>query len=355
MYPISIIFLSGGILGGLTNTLKELAENLYEGCLRLFIWLASFKDILNSSYGMMPEYVEVNGRWVLKPGVVSPLLRIGQTYGAALALIFLIVAMADIYMQEKMSIETFAKPFLQYIATAVLLVNCEKLVAFFWNFGILFSKDMSEVSTSELVRNFTVSFQGNKISAGMAIGLVLGAVILLVICFLMGAVIRVCAYIANFSRMIEAGIRAIGFPIAMGISVDSNLRQGAVRYMKKFLAVALQGGIFVAISLIFTATSVAVVTNQAKNLSSFKQETAEKIEADLNDMFRWDEETGELVREAGAAAGVLTPAITLDTGDGIVAIMYSVITCIIPLIGLGLGCIVVLFKSGQICNDIVGA
>lgn len=192
-------------------------------------------------------------------------------------------------------------------------------------------------------------------SAGMAIGLVLGALILLVVCFLMGAIIRICAYIANFSRMIEAGVRAIGFPVAMGISVDSTLRQGAVRYIKKFLAVALQGGIFVAISIIFTTTSVAVVTNQAKNLSSFKQQSAEKIEADLNKMFRWDEETGELVREIGVAADILKPTITLDTKDGIVAIMYSIITCIIPLIGLGLGCIVVLFKSGQICNDIVGA
>lgn len=140
MYFNSKIFLLGGVLGGLTNTLKELAENLYEGCLELFIKLASFKDILNSSYGMMPEYVEVNGRWTLKSGVVSPLIEVGQTYGAALALVFLIVAMVDIYMQEKMSIETFAKPFLQYLATAVLLVNCEKLVALFWNFGVLFPR-----------------------------------------------------------------------------------------------------------------------------------------------------------------------------------------------------------------------
>lgn len=353
----NMVVLSGGVLGGLKEALLDTAESLYKGCLELFLKFANFSDILNSSYGILPEYVwdEQKQDMVFRSGVISPLIQTGQSFGAALALIFLIVTMVDIYTQEKMSIETFAKPFLQYLATVVLLLNCEKLVAFFWNFGVLFEKEMAATDISSIVTTVEVTLS-EDVSVGLALGLIIGAIILLIISLLIGLIIRVCAYIANFSRMIEAGVRAIGFPIAMGISVDSSLRQGAMRYIKKFLAVALQGGIFVAISLIFTGVSVSVITNQAEKLKSFNDKKAESMSDEIATMFSWDEETQQYVYAIAEETNLTESLEFAFSADmTVVGIIYSILTCILPLIGLGLGSIVVLFKSGQICNDIVGA
>lgn len=354
------VFLSGGVLNGLKDSLIEMVEDLYQGCLEIFLKFANFSDILNSSYGMLPECeIGDNGELIFKSGVVSPLIEVGQSFGAALALIFLLFTMADIYMQEKMSVETFAKPFLQYLATVVLILSSEKLVAFFWNFGVLFEKTMSEQDITAITKNVDV-IMSRDASLGLTLGLAIGAVILLVICIIAGAIIRVCAYIANFSRMIEAGVRAVGFPVAMGISVDSSLRQGALRYLKKFLAVALQGGIFVAISFMFTGVSYTVITNSAQELAKIDDNAAEAMSDSLATAFTWDESKQQYVYDLMSKAGdvgeeAATFVLSVEASMGLVGVLSSIITCIIPLLGLALGCIVVLFKSGQICNDIVGA
>lgn len=340
------------VMDGLKEAFIEFAEATYNGVLESFIRYASFKDILNKSYGIMPQYVQENGKWMLKSGAVSPLLHVGQSYGAALALIFLLVAMADIYMQEKMSIETFAKPFLQYLATVILMINCEKLVAFFWNFGVLFQKSMAKLDTMEAIQEVQFSFSKNTVSIGMAIGLIVGATAMLLVCVFCGAIIRICAYIANFSRMIEAAVRAVGFPIAMGISVDSNLRQGAVRYLKKFFAVALQGGIFVAVSFIYTLSCVTVLNSNAEGTADyFSSETAAGW--DETSGYYWNNSDGTSDSDKAAHTSIVIEA-GINVGEGVTSLFFDVLGSLIPTIGLALASIVVLFKSGQICNDIVG-
>lgn len=346
----------GGILGGLSDAIREAIQGLYEGAIVTFLKLCQFSTAISQSYGIMPEFVQVGGNWTLKPGIISPFIQVTSGFGAAFALVFLIVGMIDTYMQEKMSIETFAKPFLQYLATVVLLVNCENLVAFFWNYGVLFTNAMKNIPIEDLADAITVDFTGEA-GIGTMIGLLLGGVVLMFICFLLGLVVKLCAYIANFSRMIEAGLRGIGFPIAIGLSVDSSLRQGAVRYIKKFLAVALQGGFFIAIAYIFSATSITVMQ---QHIDEFMVGDDAKVNAVIKSAkadFRWDEEKQQFVIDnlAELTGAELDLNLVYNVEMAVGSLLVAVITTILPLIGLALGAIVVLFKSGQICNDIVGA
>lgn len=355
--------LSGGILKGLRDGLMETAESLYEGGVELFMKLSFFGNILNKSYGIMPELTRTADGWEVTEGLVTPFMRVGQSFGAALALIFMIAAMIDIYTQEKMSVETFAKPFLQYLITVAFMTKAELIIAALWNLGVLFQQKMALAGNSVFHR-IDISFVEDA-SLGAVIGIFLGAILMLLVCFFLGVVIRVCAYIANFSRVIEAALRAIGLPIALGIATDSSFRQGALRYVKKFLAVSLQGGIFTVISFLYLSVSVHILTTTSENLSNATDITGDFAE---NVQLKFDETNGTVIAEAAEAVGVeiaeeieagiamaqdaIPVAVAAMSAAGV---LYQVITTIIPIIGLALACIVVLFKSGQICNDIVGA
>lgn len=347
--------LSGGILKGLRDFLIDSMEDLYEGSINLFMKFSSFKDILNQSYGIMPEFVRnPSGRWEIEPGLISDVLKIGQSFGAALALIFMVAAMIDIYTQEKMSVETFAKPFLQYLITVALMLNTEKIIALFWNFGVLFETEMVKFGAEGgFAQNIAVDFSEDA-SVGAIIGCFIGGIIMLLLCLVLGLIVRLCAYIANFTRVIEAALRAVGLPIALGVATDSNFRQGALRYIKKFFAVSLQGGMFAVISLLYIAVSVNVLTGTATKISQAADVTP-NISETVGPLF--DAETGMLIssvtEEAEAAIAMTVDAAALAAGVG--AVLGQILMTIIPIIGLALACVVLLFKSGQICSDIVGA
>lgn len=346
-----------GILDGVQDMLVEAAEMIYSGGLGLFLKFANFSGILNKSYGILPEYTRTAEGWELTSGTISPLLHVASSFGGALALIFMLIGMVDTYMQEKMSIETFVKPFLQYLATVALLLNAEKLIALFWNIGVLFEKKMSEVGLDDISELLKVEF-GENTSLGIIIGLLLAGIILFVISLLMGLIIRICAYIANFSRMIEAGVRAVGFPIAIGVAADSSLKQGAIRYLKKFLAVSLQGGMFAAISLIFSLTALVVVKDAATFTQGINQEIVDETSAPAKEALSklFDEKTGELATDEVNAliTDIKSTTGPIIIGESIISSLMAFFGAIVPLIGLGFGSIVVLFKSGQICNDMVG-
>lgn len=354
--------IAGGILDGLRDNMMDCAEKLLSGAMTLLVKMSSFGSILNKSYGVMPELIKTNEGWkVTEEYLLKPFLQTGQSFGAALALIFMVAAMIDIYTQEKMSVETFAKPFLQYLITVAFMTKAELIIAALWNVGILFQEGMAKAG-AEASMNINITF-GGECSIGLIMGLLVGSIIMMLVCFLLGFAIRICAYIANFSRVIEAALRAVGLPIALGISADSAFRQGALRYIKKFLAVSLQGGIFVVISFLYLSLSVNILTRTGETIANLSDS---KVEEEMKAKF--DKTTGTIVQEvvkditsfvvaeaeaAAAMARDLNPIIS--TAGGIAGVLVQVCGSIIPIIGLALACIVVLFKSGQICNDIVGA
>jgi len=349
----------GGVLDGIADALRDAAQKALNSCFELYFKLSDFSTAFSDDYGIMPKLVLVGNEFKVVDGAIDPLIEVGSSFGVCFALIFMIIGMVDTYMQEKMSLETFIKPFLQYFGTVALLINARTLIAALWSFGFLLAAQIKNVTgDGSMAAAVEVSLTGDM-SFGAIFGLLIGSFVIMVLAAVLGLIIRLCAYIANFSRMIEAAVRAVGVGIAIGISADSSFKQGAVRYLKKFLAVSLQGGMFAAIATIYTAASIACIqTNIRGNTDTvgdgmayeeghYEDIAPEVYESQIRNIIEGvdtfiEEERNALIEITGSGDDALVVALTTVLGN------------IIPLAGLGLGAIVVLFKSGQICNDIVG-
>lgn len=143
-------------------------------------------------------------------------------------------------------------------------------------------------------------------------------IVLFIIFFLFAAIMFIIGCIIAVTRTLEIAVRGIFLPIGISALANDGWNGSGGRYVKKLIALMLQGGVLILIATIYNFLITNLVGNMMKNA----------------------------VSTMGVTGGGTIMLISCFTSP-IFLTLFAIV--------VGIACIVLMFKSMQVCNDMVGA
>lgn len=232
----------------------------------------SMKDILESMlnqicganlFSSIYETLSVNlfssgGAFGTAYNVVHAIYNTIMSIGVMLLFVYFIVALVDKLSSDTFTWETLWRQFALLLAAKYIMENGFQLLEIIFNIGMATAAKVSALgdpSVSEtaidaaaVIDNFTASFTGIFSALGHLI-----MMLYLLIPWLLSWIMGLCVSIICYSRVIEIYVRATFAPIALSDFFHSGLHGSGWRYLKSFLAVALQGALILVIGMIYSA------------------------------------------------------------------------------------------------------
>lgn len=181
-----------------------------------------------------------------------------MSIGVMLLFVYFIVALVDKLSSDTFTWETLWRQFALLLAAKYIMENGFQLLEIIFNIGMataarvsaLGDPSVSEtaVDAAAIIDKFTGSFTGFFAIIGELI-----MMLYLLIPWLLSWIMGLCVSIICYSRVIEIYVRATFAPIALSDFFHSGLHGSGWRYLKSFLAVALQGALILVIGMIYSA------------------------------------------------------------------------------------------------------
>lgn len=211
-----------------------------------------------------------------------------KTIGFALCLFFFIMTLVDLLTSERLSFEIFWKHFLKLILGVFMVDNADKVKDFVIDFGNAFITDINTglLSLTNGVSNGTDHpfnvHNGDFIKALVEFAETkpLGWLILLGLAFLVGIfpmligiVFKGATILIAFSRFLELYLRCTFLPVALALMTDDGWRGAGGRYIKKIIAVSVQGVALIVIGSLIGAAVANIFTDLATVKEAFTIET----------------------------------------------------------------------------------
>ena len=173
-----------------------------------------------------------------------------MSIGVAMMLLFFFVDLADKIKVREFTMEQFIRAFIGLLISFFLIVNSLDLLKAFVEFGEGLAGMLNENSESarffENPDNVDGLIEGLKdIGVLPSIGYAIKTIIPALICWIGNIVVIFIAV----SRLVEMTIRTVFCPFAVADCYQDGSRSNGIRYLKKFLALALQFALIVAINV----------------------------------------------------------------------------------------------------------
>lgn len=196
--------------------------------------------------------------------------------GLALCVLFLLIGLAQLVIQERFDLETFIKFFGKFGIAIFLVVSTPALLEIIRNFGAALSDMVTTINIdgfngntftydSAVKEQVKAEFLAENEGVGIIIVLLQACIDMIPISAISG-ILCVVTYVLAFSRIFEISIRGAFLPVAFGLIPDDGWRGAAGRYIRKYIAVCCQGMILVMISRVMTfAMSVAIKNSGGGN------------------------------------------------------------------------------------------
>lgn len=275
--------MSDGIKKWIEEMLGSIVENAGLG--------KTIENNISKTYGILDD-----------GGTAMEIMNAIVPVGMAICILFFLLALNDLAMSDRMNLEMFIKFFSKLAIGAFFCMNCKYLVNLGlgltdWVKGIVITAkdttvpdDLGKIDVTGLLSG------GQWILTVLAVGLI-GLVLQLAF-----AVAAACAMVACFSRIMEIGLRTAFLPIAIGFVSEDGWKGAGGRYLKKYMALCVQGPAMIVIAKLQTA----IITQPLK----------------------------AFIAGTGSSAQLLTS--------------------VIPLIGITFATVGLLFKSIGVINDVFG-
>lgn len=205
--------------------------------------------------------------------VVEPL----KVVGIALALMFVIIAIFQLAMEDRMNPEIFVKHFAKFGLAMIAITYSDTLIDYIMQFGNALGNWAGGLSlgggaTGTIPSKLdmcNVFYSGLEAGLCEQWGLFFDAILNGAIVGIVALVMEAVAYLIAFSRMIELSVRAAGMPIAMGMLADDGWKGTGGRYIKKFVAICSQSFVLIMIAKVTTgimATSMCSVLTSMQSI-----------------------------------------------------------------------------------------
>ena len=184
-----------------------------------------------------------------------------------LMIVWLMVAMIDKATQENFNTEQFIKMLVKMVVVVFVLSNGLALLEKIMSFG---SAMVTSFQANMPISTLTESVQSIKDYAKMTTDNYsfmksLLFIIQLVFPWIVNLIIQIVVRFVCYSRIIELMIRTIFAPIAISDMFAEGQNSSGMRYLKKFLAVAIQSGVIFAIAFVFGKVSTELMTGAIDN------------------------------------------------------------------------------------------
>ena len=211
-----------------------------------------FVDIANGAYLMVADCADM-GNLVTEVGslskyngataMVNKLQESLMPVGLALMTLFFLFSIFSDAMNETFSFERFVKSFTRYFFGFGLV----QLSGSLCNFGDGLAQDIATLVSSES-KKAPLQEIYTKDNIGSFWHAIFIAMVLVLFGNIMGLIMKISMYFILFSRLIEMAF----MPIAVGLVTDGGWSGSAGRYIKKYIALCLQGPAIVLIGTLGT-------------------------------------------------------------------------------------------------------
>lgn len=252
--------------------------------------------------------------------VFTTAVSIMKTIGFSLCLFFFIMTLVDLLTSERLSFEIFWKHFLKLILGVFMVDNAEKVKDFVIDFGNAFMTDLNFTMKDAVNNPFGQESEFMMALTGFGVEVPLGWLILFGLGFLvglfpllLGLIFKGATILIAFSRFLELYLRCTFLPVALALMTDDGWRGAGGRYIKKIIAVSVQG---VALIVIGSLVSFACANGLDNMASSY--------------------------------------SIGAGTYLSITSLLEACFSTIIISLGIGLAGLSLMFKSMGIVNDVFG-
>lgn len=276
--------------------------------------------------GLVQEAMDGSGINIVS--VMQTGVKALQSTGYAICALFFIIALLELAMSERMTMEFFIKFFAKFVIGVAAVFYSDKFVEIAWNFGDTLSTYLSNQSliptgeTGEVVQvgfhdlfiTYLNEVQGSQwlTMFGVVIGLGIPAA-------LASFVIIAVVYVICFTRLLEIMVRGVFMPVACAMLSDDGWRGAGGRYIRKFLGICAQGAVMVIIGKLAGIVMAAV----CKSMKATMTETVETA-----------------IANAGTKPGF--------------GFVIEVVESTMAILGIAVACISLMHKSIGIVNDAFG-
>ena len=200
-----------------------------------------------------------------------------QSVAVILIFIYFMIAFVDKLSGENFTFEQMFRQIILLLVAKFLIDHGLEIIQLLYNFGTALLAEvaapipngggaMGAADAKELLKEFESSL-GLK-----GFMKVLKDVIIwlwLFIPWIISWVLGICVKIIMYSRMIEIYVRTIFAPIAFADFYQGGLQSAGFRYLRNFLAVAIQSALILSIAAIYSALFSTVVASAGLNFLSF--------------------------------------------------------------------------------------
>ena len=253
-----------GMFDLVKNWLNDVIGEIYD-----YASGAGMIKILNEMVTDYRGFFNANGTVGATLGEIQTALKV---VGISICVLYFIMALVDLGMSDRMTLELFIKFFSKFAVG----IGCIQLCDAFCTLGMGLSNEVSAIiSNTNLGGDANINADKEAFIEAMIKGLGKNWLIIIatsaIFIFLLTILYGICTivvYVICFTRLIEMCLRAVFMPVALGAMSDDGFKGAGGRYIKKFIALCLQGPALIAIGQIMGTLCTNMMTYAVSNSSA---------------------------------------------------------------------------------------
>lgn len=207
-------------------------EGILNGIIGFVLGESLIKDV--GSYLINPDNVDAIS------AAASSFSDVMKPIASVLICIYFIIELMEKITNDNFNTDQFIKLLIKLVFSIVVVDNASAIAENIAEFGTAF---ISAISNADLAaEEFTVQ----EVNGAGIIDLI-AMIVVMVIPFFVSLIIRLAAWFMIFSYIIEIQVRSALAPLGFADLISAGSNSNGFKYLKKLIALALQGGIMLII------------------------------------------------------------------------------------------------------------
>lgn len=211
----------------------------------------------------------------------------GTAFGLVVVFTYINIIQTSIHYKENRRLEPWVEPFLRFAIAVGIVVSSPLLIQYIASIGAELTQKVTSgaalsgnLSLAKYVINSWVTNSPFGKQWMMNIGIMIVLLIVYVLILALGILICVAVLTRQFKLMIYAAIS----PIAISALAAEQWQQGAINFLKKFTALALQGFVIIVIIVLYSHMPNLVNLEEYSHTVSYEQLARELTKGEYDNM-----------------------------------------------------------------------
>lgn len=185
---------------------------------------------------------------------------------SVLLCIYFLIDLSEQMTMDRFSSDQFLKMLIKLAFGEFLITNATGFALQFMNIGVAFVKQIGVLAmagTSADITREAIDQLGLMDKIAMIVGIIIP--------FALGFLLKISIFMMCFTRLIEMSLRAMAAPIGVCDIMRGGTNSAGIRYLKRCLGVALQGGLMMLV-LIISSEMIKYVTPEEISIFNFESQ-----------------------------------------------------------------------------------